>query len=164
MPLSATDRTFLGKPARKIDRDVERNLEGAQVAVIDADQSGAGIQGALQFWFIMHFDQRLHPQPFRFHAQAFQRGRVQERGNQQYGVRSRVTRLEDLIGIDDEILAQQRNFDVPAQTRQYFQIAVKVMHFRDNGERGRAGLPVFLARSSRDRNHPGSLPPRETLS
>ena len=45
---------------REGDRGFERDVEGAQIAVVDADDFGAGTQGDFEFAGVVDFDQRGH--------------------------------------------------------------------------------------------------------
>ena len=60
MPLSLTLRTPAGICRRKVDRSFERDLKRAQIAVVHADDFGAGIERDVKFPRVVDFDQRGH--------------------------------------------------------------------------------------------------------
>ncbi len=91
-----------------VQRGLQRHLEGAQVAVVDADHRRRHLQRALQFVDVMHFHQHVHAQRQRQLGQRGQLGIVQRGDDQQDAVGAQHARLVHLVGVDDEILAQHR--------------------------------------------------------
>src|ERR1700722_9659776 len=83
----------------------KRGLEGAQVAVIDADHRRTKLQCALEFSAVMDFDQDIHAER---NGRVFDipgRGVVERRHDDQDAVSAVSAGLDHLIGVVDEILA-----------------------------------------------------------
>ena len=103
------DHQPAGRNARQqVERGRERHVEGAQVAVVDADERRREPQRALELGGVVHLDQHRHAEVARA---GFERGeaRVVERGDdQQDRVGAQRARLGDLVLVDDEVLAQRR--------------------------------------------------------
>ena len=66
---------------------------------------------------------------------------VETLGDQQHGVGPGDSRLQDLVGIEDEILAQQRQIDGRADLAQIVETALEM---RPVGQHADAGGPVLL--------------------
>ena len=52
---------LVGHADREIERGLERRLEGAEVAVVDADELGIEPERAVELDLVVHLDQRVHP-------------------------------------------------------------------------------------------------------
>ena len=52
--------TFAGMCSRQSQRGLERDFEGVQIAIVDADDLGAGGDGGVQFARVVHFHERGH--------------------------------------------------------------------------------------------------------
>ena len=93
--------------------DGERRLEGAQVAVVDADQPALERQRALEFALVMDLDQHVEPEVMRGLVERA-RGIVVDGGHDdEDAVGAPGARLQHLIGIEQEILAQDRQMASP---------------------------------------------------
>ena len=92
-------------------RSVDRKVDGqrAQVAVVDADEPGTGGLRAVELDLVVHLDQGVEPASPALAEQVTQFIVAQCGDDQQDGRGSAVGRLPDLIGIDDEVLAQHRH-------------------------------------------------------
>ena len=108
MPDSVTSKRSAGTSAQQVERGVERDLEGAQVAVVDADQRRLQPQRAVQLGAVVHFDQHRHAERLRRGLEVGQLRVVEDRRDQQDAVGADRARLVDLVGVDDEVLAQHR--------------------------------------------------------
>ena len=60
MPLSDDQMRAAGHAERQVDRGLQRRLEGAQVAVVDADELGVERQRPVELDLVVHLDQRIH--------------------------------------------------------------------------------------------------------
>ena len=106
MPLSAT-RTHVGWHFfHEPECSFEIHFEGPQIAAVDADQVTAGIEGALQFLFVMSFAQNVEAMRSRDSGQRYQFFLIEGGDNQQDGVGSVCSGFHDLEFIDDKIFAQ----------------------------------------------------------
>ena len=116
--LVAKDRADPGK-GRPVD------IEGLEVAGVDPDDAGPGVQSAAGLLRVVDLDQRGHPQAVHLAEQAGQ-GRLVERGDdEQDEVGAVGSRLEHLVGVDDEVLAQHRDVDRGADGREVSQGATE---------------------------------------
>ena len=108
MPLSPTTMRSARDQRRELLADAERDLEGAQIPVVDADELGAERQRAVEFRPVVHLDQHVHAEIVR---RVDQRARLlvgDARHDDEDAIRAPGARLEDLIGLEQEILAQGR--------------------------------------------------------
>ena len=93
---------------QQVERRVERDAEVAQVAVVDADEWRLQPQRPIEFGAVVHFDQHVHAERVR-RGLEFGHLRILERGDdEQDGVGAQRPRFGDLVGVDDEFLAQRR--------------------------------------------------------
>ena len=65
MPLSPTTMRSAGTQRRELLADGKRHLEGAQIAVVDADQRRVERQRAVELGPVVHLDQHVHAEPVR---------------------------------------------------------------------------------------------------
>ena len=108
MPLSVTTRRSLGIRGQQVERGLKRDVERAQVAVVDADKRRRQSQRAIELGRVVDFGQYRHPE---FACEGLERGeaRVVERGDdQQNAIGTEGPRLDDLVFVKHEILAQHR--------------------------------------------------------
>jgi len=87
------------------------DCEGFEIAIIDADQLRARGDGARQFFLRVHLDQRIQRQGGCLPAELAQQGWVEQGRDKQHGVGAVALRLDNLVGVEHEILAQQRHAD-----------------------------------------------------
>ena len=93
-----------GQPIRRVDVHLQR----AQIPVVDADDPGTGINSTSQLGLVVHLDKGRQTQVGRARLKPCESRLVKRRDNQQHGVRASRPRLEQLIFVDDEVLAQKR--------------------------------------------------------
>ena len=109
MPLSETRWVPVGDADREIDRGLERRLEGAEVAVVDADELGVERQRAVELDLVVHLDQRVHPPFLRRHRAGSGRCRRSTAARMmRMQSAPRRAALGDLVGLEQEVLAQHR--------------------------------------------------------
>ena len=114
------------------------DLEGVQVAGVDPDDTGSGLQRAVGLLLGVHLDQRRHAQRLDPVEQRAQDVLLQRRDDEQHEVRAVRPRLVHLVGADDEVLAQDRDVDPGA-------------HGGEVGQR-----PAEPALLGEDADHPGA--------
>src|SRR5690606_20246752 len=85
---------------------VERDLEGAQVPVVDADQRRTRAQRGLRLALVVYLGERREAKLAAQRDQVAQPCLLEAGGDQQVGARAEELRLEDLVGLGEEILAQ----------------------------------------------------------
>ena len=123
-------------PLEQAEGGVERDLETAQVAVVDADQAIVQGQRPVQFGAIVDFDQDVHAERRRLLAQAAHLPVVQAGGDQQDTVGTQRPGLDHLVGIDEEILADHRQ---AARGPGLLQVGIGALEEIDIGQHRQAG-------------------------
>ena len=117
MPLSATISRSFGAGAQAL-ASLKRNLEIAQIAVVDADQRRFERQGAVEFGFVMRLDQHVHMQVMRRDIEGARLLIVDAGHDDENAVGAGGARFKDLIGVEHEILAQDRQMGGGARRRE----------------------------------------------
>ncbi len=93
---------------RQFLRSGDINLQCLEVTVVNADERAFEFYGAFQFFRVMNLDQYIHT-PFMGDTLKFRRFAILKRGhNQQDTIRTESTGLNNLIGVEHEILTQDR--------------------------------------------------------
>ncbi len=87
---------------------VERDLEAAQIAVVDADERRVERQRPRQFGAVVHFNQHGQTKTQRVSFQIVQLGVVERGDDKQNRVGADGARFGDLPAVDDEVLADHR--------------------------------------------------------
>ena len=128
-------------------RDGEVRLEGAETAVVDSDEIGTDGQGPLELRLVVDLDQRVETEPFGVLAQSREILVGERRHDEQHRVGPSDPRLVELIGVDHEVLAQQRQLDGVA--------------LNDAVAKGRISAPIVIGRDHLDSGSVAS-PYRET--
>ena len=119
-----------------------------QVAVVDPDDRRPGIERDAQFGRVMDLDQRV--QSGLGGMAEIVRQRLAERGDdQQHRIGPGGTGFDNLVRIDDEILAQhRRGLRVPHDI-QILQRTAEMIRLGENGDRRGARIGVAPGRSRR---------------
>ena len=114
------------------------HLEGPQVPVVDADEPGVQAERPIQFRLVVDLDEDIHAELLRrvhkFHRPAV----VHRRHDEQNTVGAEDPRLDDLVGIQHEILAQDRQDDRRPGRHQVFVGTLEVGYVGEHGEAGGA--------------------------
>src|SRR5205085_2964727 len=105
----------------RLDIDLER----AQIAVVDADDPRADVEGDRKLARVVNLDERVEPVPRRVIVQYLQLRRPQRRDDEQNRVGAGNLRLEQLVFRDDEVLAEQRQADRGPDRREVLERAVE---------------------------------------
>ena len=107
--------------------------EAAQVTVVHAQH--VGVQACIiQFFGRMDFQQHFQPEAVGLFHQPGAILRGEARGNEQHGIRTGQAGLQQLVGVDDEVLAQQGEAGTCAGSAQVFQRAAEKRFVRQDGE------------------------------
>ncbi len=118
-------QAVFGHVCQQGQRCLQRDVECAQIAVINANQRGCEPQRALQFCTIVHFHQYRHAQAVGNGFQLGHLGIVQTGGNQQNGIGAYRARFIDLVGVDDEVFAQHGQMAAGARLLQIIVAALE---------------------------------------
>ena len=127
------------REARDIDAQV------AQVAVVHADELRADVDRAPGLVGGVHLDQRRQSQTQGQGVQGGQGRIVQGRHDEQDEVGARRARLPDLVGLDDEVLAEHRD---PHRGPDGGQVLQRTPEPAPLGEHGDGGRPAGLVLES----------------
>ena len=140
-----TGISFRRQPLRR--RQI--HLESFQVAVVHADERGRNFQRAFQFRLVVDFHQ--HGQTgFRGERMEFCQLLVAQNGDdEQDGVRAPFDGFENLPLINDEILAQQRQFHRGADLPEIIERTLEKLFVGQNGKAACARRFVFLRDADR---------------
>ena len=125
--------------ADQFERGFQTNLEGAQVAVVDADDASFGGQGAIQLLGGVDFDERLHAELTAKSYQLAQRTVVQRGNDEEKTVGIIGAGFPDLPRIEDKVLAQDRLRDFFARVAHVFKRTAEEFGLGENRERSGAG-------------------------
>ena len=82
--------------------------EGVQIAVVDPDDLGAGVQRHIEFAFVVDLHQALHPVCLGCFQQFLQLAWLQDGHDEQQSVGPGGPGLHYLVGVEYEIFAQHR--------------------------------------------------------
>ena len=103
----AIGRHLRGQNLRRPRIDGQR----LEIAVIDANETALQPQGAAQLIPIVHLDKHIHAVGHGRDFQIASIGIAQRRHDQQHAISAQSARFGDLIRIDHEVLAQDRQVD-----------------------------------------------------
>ena len=130
MPLSPM--TMRSSGTRGASRSVVASVdvEGLEVAIVDADQAARQVERAVEFGVVVHFDDGVHV-PVAGGRGELGGERVVDLGqDDQDAVGTPGARLDNLIGIDHEILAQDGQDGKPCARRSGIQARLGMMACR----------------------------------
>src|SRR5881227_2440594 len=117
------------------------DAEVGEVAVVDADVVGVNLEGDLQLLLAVDLDEHIEVDGPRLLIQAREVPPLQRGDDQQEGVGAGRRGLEDLIGVDDEVLAKDRQAGRRTRLAQVGERAAEVVGLgEDRQRRGAAAL------------------------
>ena len=141
-PDSATTVTPSGTPRQQLERPPDVDLQRRQVAVVDPDQPGAERRGALELGLVVNLDQRREPEPRAVSCSRSSSALVERGHDQQDRVGARRQRLVELVGVDDEVLAQDRQRRSRARRPQIVERSAEARPLGEDRQRCRAAALV----------------------
>ena len=121
-----------------------------QVAVVDAYQPRADFLGERELARIVRLDQRRHPKLTRERRDRSQLPLFQHRGDQQNAIGAGRARFVNLVRLEDEVFAQQRNIHGGADSAQIVERALE-MDVGQNGDRSRSAGDILAGDDWLDR-------------
>ena len=113
-----------------------------EVAVVDPDHLGVGLQRPLQLALVVDLDQAVEVERARLVVERAQVLVVEGADDQQHRVGAVHRRLVELVGVDDEVLADDRQAAGGAGRAQVLQRAAEVRLVGEHRERRRAAALV----------------------
>src|SRR5215218_3596442 len=122
--------------------DVDREI--GQVAVVEAEHVGLDVQGDLQLALVVDLDQRVEIEVAGLAQQVIEVVGVERRDDQQDRVGAHGRGLVELVGVDDEVLAQDRQLGRRERLAQVVERAAEVERLGQDRQRGRAAALVGL--------------------
>ena len=128
----------VGNAVDQLEGSLDAQVESLQVAIVDADDAGAGGKRAVEFGGGVNLDERLHAEFAAESDQVAKKLVAESSDDQQETVGVVGARFPDLPGIEDKILAKDGELDGFARIAQIFQRAAKKFSFGEHGERSRA--------------------------
>ena len=131
-------------------------FERLQVAVVDADQPHRKAQGAVELGAVMDFGEHIETELGGGRRQLSGRCIGQRRHDQQDAVGPDAPAFQDLIRVEDEILAQHRQTDRLARRGEVVIAALEIGHVGQHRQAAGAARRIGAGERSADRNPSGS--------
>ena len=123
--------------------DAAVDLEGLEVAGVDADDAGAGVERPLELGLVVHLDQRRHAERLGALDERDERLLLEGGDDEQGEVGAVRAALPQLVAGDDEVLAQHRHVDPRADGVEVGQAAAEAARLGEHADdAGAAGLVV----------------------
>ena len=141
-------RMFLGAGDEAHAR-VEGDFERAQIAVVDADDGGTGVERAVEFGFVVNFDKGVQAGFAGHGKEEFQFLIAEDRDDEEDGIGAVFDRFENLERIDNEILAQNGEMNGVADGAHVIPGTLEKFFVGEDRDAARAGL--FVGASDGDR-------------
>ncbi len=114
------------------------DLEGLEVAGVDADERGADVEGALHLGGVVDLDEDGEAEPAGLGVEVLERRLVETGDDEQHEVGAGGAGLPQLVGRDDEVLAQHRDGDLLAHDAQVVERAAEAALLGQHADDGRA--------------------------
>src|SRR5256885_2084935 len=129
---------IVGDPADQFEGCFDADGERFEVAVVYADDAGAASESAVELIGRVNLDERLHAN-LAAQGDEVAKQRIFKYGDDEAkAIRVVGASFPDLPGIEDKILAQNRELDRLAGVAEIFQRAAEELAFGQNGESGSA--------------------------
>ena len=112
--------------------------EGAEVAVVQADETGLGGEGGLQLALVVRFDQRLEAELARQTGEPGQLGGREDACQQQHEVGAGGPKDRQLALVDDELFGEDRDRHCSAHDPEIGDVAAEPVRLAQDGDRARA--------------------------
>ena len=130
------DHHRAGRDARQQrQRRVDARLEGAEVAVVDADDPAAHGERRLQLGRGVALDERGEAKRPGRGGKVAQQRRLEDGDDEQHGVGAGSPRLPQLILVDGEVLAQQRHVDGRPHAPQHVEASLEILRVGEDRDR-----------------------------
>src|SRR5450759_2304516 len=123
-------------------RQTEVDLEGAQVAIVDADHLSACLHRDVHLVLVVHLDQRRDTPTQRYAQQLGQALLIEGGDDEQHGVGAGRPRLPHLVGIGDEVLAKDREVGRKPRGLDVLRPAAEARHVSEHRDGGGTALRV----------------------
>ncbi len=146
MPLSVTRTTVGGMRSTSASEVSRATSKGLQVAVVYADGLSAGlaetVKHAVELVGCVHFNQHVEREAFGHRGKVFHFSVGECGGDEQDGVGAVGARFNDLVLVDNEVLAQARERHGRRGEFEIAQAALEVGLVSQHGERRGAASAV----------------------
>src|SRR5580765_4512589 len=135
--LADHDRT--GRDQREeLERRGDVGLKGGEIAVVDPDDAAPDRERLIELGGGVAFDQRREPEAFRRGEQLGESRRLENRDDQEHRVGAGRARLPELVVVDREVLAQERDVDRRTHAAQVVEASPEVFLIGEDRDRVRA--------------------------
>ncbi len=125
----------VGNAADQFERSIYINGQRLQIAIVYTQDARPGGEGAIEFFAGVNFDERLHSNLAAKYDEVAKK-RIFESGyDEEKTVGVVGASFPNLPGIEDKILAQNRELDGLAGIAEIFQRAAEKFSFREHGKR-----------------------------
>src|SRR5439155_25457208 len=128
---------------------VQIDLQGLEVAVVDADQRGLETERAVELGAVVHLDQYVKSELAGGVHQLARQAVFEGGHDQEDAVGAERPALDHLIGVEDEILAQYREAASGARGLQMIVAALEIGRVREYREAGGAARLIGLRQRGR---------------
>ena len=142
MPLSETTVLPAGTSSEQVERSVQVDREVGKVAVVDADHVGVDLECGLQLRSLVHFHKAVEIEVPGLGVQTIELLPLERRDYQEHRVGAGGRRLVELILVDREVLAEDRQVGVRARFPKVIERATEVRAVCE--DRDRCGAPAFV--------------------
>ena len=132
----ADGNAVIRNSADQFERCFDAHGERSEVAVVYADDAGAGGESAVELIGSVNLDERLHANLTAQGDEVAQQRIFKYRDDEEKAVCVVGAGFPDLPGIEDKILAQNRELDRLAGVAEILQRATEKLAFGQNGEGG----------------------------
>ena len=160
MPDSATTTTPGRDRVEQLEGPLDVDAEVPQIAVVDTDDRGAGTERRLELGAVVDLDEHVEPAAAGLIVQSDQLGCLEGGDDQQHGRGARGDRLIELVGVDDEVLAKQRQRARGVGLAEVLERSVEAALLGQDGDRRRPARARRRGRSRRRSIRAGSGRPR----
>ncbi len=117
-------------------------VKSSSDAVVDAEDVGVDLERLLELALVVDLDERVEVERARLLEQHVEVGQVESGDDQQDRVGADRRGLVELVGVDDEVLAQDRQRRRPARLAQVVEAAAEVERLGQHRQRGGAAALV----------------------
>ncbi len=115
----------------------QRRLEGFEVAIVDADEAAIEAQRAVQLRRVVHLDDGIHAPVLGGAGEIGRERIVHFSHDDEDAIRAPGPRLDHLVGVDHEVLAQHGQRDRRTGVGEEFRRALERRRIGENREAGR---------------------------
>jgi hypothetical protein len=133
---------LIGDLFAEVVSGLEVDFEGFEVAIVDANDLGVGVEGAIEFFAIVDFDEDIELEGLRFLEKIEVSFLIEGGDDEEDGVGSGDDGFVDLGFVDDEIFPEDGDIDGLFDLGEEGEVALKVFFVGEDGDGAGAGVGV----------------------